>query len=233
MADAEASWSSAPPGVKNLDASALPPEDCCKDPSDITELQDKEVVLLDGVESEELVEMEVQNSKLSYKEPMGMQAEFDTSASPILSLEESDLEPPEAVELLMCVEEPEVEEVMDDVPLTTLTPATPLSESPAFISAPEMIFEALHYLPCPQELLLSSRIAPEPAESNMSSKLEVTDEPNAPPVSSDSPIEGAQLKAQPQMAAPACRSFELPVLLTGGVALVAVVVVMTYVSTRK
>ncbi|XP_036431419.1 uncharacterized protein si:ch211-214j24.14 [Colossoma macropomum] len=233
MAEAKASLSSTQSGAKNLDAeqNALLPEDHSKNHFDIIQLQEK-VGLLGRAESVESAEMEVQSSTLSDKELMEMRAEFDASVSPVLSLEESDLEPPEAGELLMCVEEPEVEEMMDNVPLTTFTPATPLPESPAFISAPEMISDALHYLPCPQELPFFSTAAPEPAESHMSSKSELTDEPNNSEPSSDSLIEKAPLKAQPQLAAPASRSFELSVLLTGGVALVAVVI-MTYVLTRK
>ncbi|KAL6473762.1 hypothetical protein MHYP_G00173230 [Metynnis hypsauchen] len=234
MAEAKASGSSTQSGAKNLDAveNALHPEDHSKNHFEIIQLQDKEVRLLGSAESVESAEMEVQSSTLSDKELMEMGADFDASVSPVLSLEESDLEPPEVGELLMCVEEPEVEEIMDNIPLTTFTPATPLPESPAFISAPEMILDALHYLPCPQELPLFSMTAPEPAESPMSSKSESPDEPNDSQLSSDSPFEEAPLKAQPQVAASASRSFELSVLLTGGVALMAVVV-MTYVLTRK
>ncbi|XP_037398490.1 uncharacterized protein si:ch211-214j24.14 [Pygocentrus nattereri] len=234
MAEASASGTSTQSGAKNLDAveNALLPEDHSKNHFDIIQLQEKEVRLLGRAESVDSAEMEVQSSTLSDKELMEMRADFDASVSPVLSLEESDLEPPEVGELLMCVEEPEVEEIMDNVPLTTLTSATPLPGSPAFISAPEIILGALHYLPCPQELPPFSMKAPGPAESYMSSKSESTDEASGSQLSSDSPFEEAPLKAQLQVAAPASHSFELSVLLTGGFALMAVVV-MTYVLTKK
>ncbi|KAL7857960.1 hypothetical protein AOLI_G00180620 [Acnodon oligacanthus] len=196
MAEAKASGSSTQSRAKNLDAveNALLPEDHSKKHFDNIQLQEKEVRLLGRAESVESAEMEVQSSTLCDKELMEIRADFDASVSPVLSLEESDLEPPETGELLMCVEEPEVEEIMDNVPLTTFTPAIPLPGSPALISAPEMILNALHYLPCPQELPLFSMTAPEPAENHMSSKSESTDEPNDSQLSSDSPFEQSPTK---------------------------------------
>lgn len=233
MAETWTSVDASHPEVKNSDTreDALFPKECSTSHYESIQPQEKDPGLLMQVESTESVELELQRGLLSNQELADMSRyEFSTSASPTLSLEGSDLEAPEAVELLLCMEEPDMEEIVDNIPQTTLTPATPLPESPAFTSAPQIMSQALHYLPCPQELPLTSRLAPVsvPAESHVSSTSELTDETKESQISLVSPAEEAPLHP----AAPAARSFELPVLLTAGVAL-AVVGVMAYVLPRK
>ncbi|XP_016120758.1 bcl-2-like protein 13 [Sinocyclocheilus grahami] len=134
---------------------------------------------------------------------------------------ESDLKPPQTVELLMCVEEPVVEEVDAEVasePVFTHTPllSEPLDFTLASVPIPEIISQVLDHLP-PSTVTLSE----EPHASESASI-------NAPSVSASSSEEVVP-KADPLSATP----FGLPVLLVGGAALVAVVGILTYTLIRK
>ncbi|XP_076860683.1 uncharacterized protein LOC143513869 [Brachyhypopomus gauderio] len=237
MAESWTPMSVTQPESRTTDTKARPPQelsDPCPFTSDIIRLQRKEVELLQKVVEEE-VEADLQNSCMSDKELPETRAECYARVSPVLSLEESDLEPPEAVELLLCMEEPEVEDMMEWVPQTTFTPATPLPESPDFFSMTEIGMDALHRLPYPQEPSLFSKPAlfTEPVpESFASPKSECADKSSACEESSASPTEENPLAAKPSHIAPtACA--ELPVVLIGGAALVAAVIIMKYVWTRK
>ncbi|XP_035379563.1 uncharacterized protein si:ch211-214j24.14 [Electrophorus electricus] len=240
MAESWASMSVTQPKSTTTDSremALLPQELSGRHPTtpDIIQLWQKEAGLLQREESIEEVEPELKHSWLSNKELTETTAEFDARASPVLSLEESDLEPPEAVELLMCVEEPEVEDMMEGIPQTTFTPATPILESPDFFSMPEMVSDVVHHLPYPQELPLFSMpailTAPAP-ESLASSKSECADKSSVCQEFSASPTEETPLTTKSQPTSPTAWN-ELPVLLIAGAALVAVVIIMKYVWTKK
>ncbi|XP_018938373.1 bcl-2-like protein 13 [Cyprinus carpio] len=134
---------------------------------------------------------------------------------------DSDLKPPETVELLMCVEEPAVEETeaeMDLEPVFTHTPllSEPLDFTLASVPIPEIISQVLDNFP------LSTVTDPEEPHASESGSI------NAPSVSASSSEEVVP-KADPLSAPP----FELPVLLVGGAALVAVVGILTMTLIRK
>lgn len=176
--------------------------------SDIVHL---EAELHQRVESDE--EEELQSSMLSM---IGSELE-EIGAFPV----ESDLKPPHTVELLMCVEEPVVEEIDAEVASEpvfthTLLLSEPLDFTLASVPIPEIISQVLDHLP-PSTVTVSE----EPHASESESI-------NAPSVSASSSEEVVP-KADPLSAAP----FELPVLLVGGAALVAVVGILTYTLIRK
>ncbi|XP_043092233.1 uncharacterized protein si:ch211-214j24.14 [Puntigrus tetrazona] len=134
---------------------------------------------------------------------------------------ESDLRPPQTMELLMCVEEPVVEEFDAELasePVFTHSPllSEPLDFTLASVPIPEIISQVLDHLPTP-----TVTVSEDPHASESESI-------NAPSVSASSSKEVVS-KADPLSAAP----FELPVLLVGGAALVAVVGILTYTLTRK
>lgn len=176
--------------------------------SDIVHL---EAELHQRAESDE--EEELQSSMLSM---IGSELE-EIGAFPV----ESDLKPPHTVELLMCVEEPVVEEIDAEVASEpvfthTLLLSEPLDFTLASVPIPEIISQVLDHLP-PSTVTVSE----EPHASESESI-------NAPSVSASSSEEVVP-KADPLSAAP----FELPVLLVGGAALVAVVGILTYTLIRK
>lgn len=176
--------------------------------SDIVHL---EAELHQRAESDE--EEELQSSMLSM---IGSELE-EIGALPV----ESDLKPPHTVELLMCVEEPVVEEIDAEVASEpvfthTLLLSEPLDFTLASVPIPEIISQVLDHLP-PSTVTVSE----EPHASESESI-------NAPSVSASSSEEVVP-KADPLSAAP----FELPVLLVGGAALVAVVGILTYTLIRK
>ncbi|XP_016371944.1 uncharacterized protein LOC107711481 [Sinocyclocheilus rhinocerous] len=172
-----------------------------------------EVELHQRAESEE--EEELQSSVLSM---IGSEKELEEIGE---RPADSDLKPPETVELLMCVEEPVVEEIeaeMDSEPVFTHTPllSEPLDFTLASVPIPEIISQVLDNLP-PSTLTHSE----EPHASQSGSI-------NAPSVSASSSEEVVP-KADPLSAAP----FELPVLLVGGAALLAVMAILTFNLIRK
>lgn len=176
--------------------------------SDIVHL---EAELHQRAESDE--EEELQSSMLSM---IGSELE-EIGAFPV----ESDLKPPHTVELLMCVEEPVVEEIDAEVASEpvfthTLLLSEPLDFTLASVPIPEIISQVLDHLP-PSTVTVSE----EPHASESESI-------NAPSVSASSSEEVVP-KADPLSAAP----FELPMLLVGGAALVAVVGILTYTLIRK
>ncbi len=176
--------------------------------SDIVHL---EAELHQRAESDE--EEELQSSMLSM---IGSELE-EIGALPV----ESDLKPPHTVEILMCVEEPVVEEIDAEVASEpvfthTLLLSEPLDFTLASVPIPEIISQVLDHLP-PSTVTVSE----EPHASESESI-------NAPSVSASSSEEVVP-KADPLSAAP----FELPVLLVGGAALVAVVGILTYTLIRK
>ncbi|KAL0196390.1 hypothetical protein M9458_009962, partial [Cirrhinus mrigala] len=159
--------------------------------SDIIHL---EAELHERVESEE--EEDLQSSMLSM---IGSVRELEEiGALPA----ESDLKPPQTVELLMCVEEePIVEEIEPEVvsePVFTHTPlmSEPLDFTLASVPISEIISQVLDDLP-PSAVTHSEE--PHPSESGSI---------NAPSMSASS-VEEVVSKADPLSAPP----FELPVLL--------------------
>ncbi|XP_016120989.1 uncharacterized protein [Sinocyclocheilus grahami] len=172
-----------------------------------------EVELHQRAESEE--EEELQSSMLSM---IGSEKELEEiGAHPA----DSDLKPPETVELLMCVEEPVVEEIeaeMDSEPVFThtLLLSEPLDFTLASVPIPEIISQVLDNLP-PSTLTHSE----EPHASQSGS----INAPSVPAASSEEVVP----KADPLSAAP----FELPVLLVGGTALVAAMAILTFNLIRK
>ncbi|KAK7129805.1 hypothetical protein R3I93_019445 [Phoxinus phoxinus] len=148
----------------------------------------------------------------------------DREPAEIGSAAESDLKPPRTGELLMCVEEPVVEETeteVDSEPFFTHTPllSEPLDFTLASVPIPEIISQVLDHLP-------HSAVS----QSEESQTSESSNEPTS--VSQDhttsSSGEGVS-KAGPLPNLP----FELPVLLVGVAALVAVVGALTYKLSRK
>lgn len=135
----------------------------------------------------------------------------------VFSPSESDLRPPQAVELLMCVEEPIVQEIGSETaaePVFTHTPllSEPLDFTLASVPIPEIISQVLEHLPQSDESNISESDALSVSRHNTASPAEeVTPKPDS--ISSS--------------------AFELPVLLVGGAALVAVVGVLTYTLSRK
>ncbi|XP_016299772.1 uncharacterized protein LOC107656421 isoform X2 [Sinocyclocheilus anshuiensis] len=168
-----------------------------------------EVELHQRAESEE--EEELQSSVLSM---IGSEKELEEIGE---RPADSDLKPPETVELLMCVVE-EIEAEMDSEPVFTHTPllSEPLDFTLASVPIPEIISQVLDNLP-PSTLTHSE----EPHASQSGSI-------NAPSVSASSSEEVVP-KADPLSAAP----FELPVLLVSGAALVAVMAILTFNLIRK
>ncbi|XP_058629398.1 uncharacterized protein si:ch211-214j24.14 [Onychostoma macrolepis] len=202
------------PELGSLETSemVLVQEDHSENHSSTSDIIHLEAELHQRAESDD-EEEELQSSMLSM---IGSELE-EIRALPV----ESDLKPPQTVELLMCVEEPVVEEIDAEVasePVFTHTPllSEPLDFTLASVPIPEIISQVLDYLP-PSTVTVSE----EPRASESESI-------NAPSVSASSSEEVVP-KADPHSAA----SFELPVLLVGGAALVAVVGILTYTLIRK
>lgn len=199
------------PELGSLETSemVLVQEDHSDNHSSTSDMIHLEAELHQRAESEE--EEELQSSMLSMT---GSELE-EIGALPV----ESDLKPPHTVELLMSVEEPFVEEidaVVDSEPFFTPLLSEPLDFTLASVPIPEIISQVLDHLP-PSTVTVSE----EPHASESESI-------NAPSVSASS-SEGFVPKADPPSAAPC----ELPVLLVGGAALVAVVGILTYTLIRK
>lgn len=174
--------------------------------SDIIHL---EAELHERVESDD--EEDLQSSMLSM---IGSDRELAEIGANVTSAAESDLKPPQTGELLMCVEEPVVEEIeteLDSEPVFTHTPllSEPSDFTLASVPIPEIISQVFDHLP-PSEITLSE-------ESHT----------NVPSMSQDhttSSSEEVISKAGPLSTS----LFELPMLLVGGAALVAVVGVLAY-----
>ncbi|XP_077090949.1 uncharacterized protein LOC143742145 [Siphateles boraxobius] len=142
----------------------------------------------------------------------------DRELAEIGSAAESDLKPPQTGELLMCVEETETE--VDSEPFFTRTPllSEPLDFTLASVPIPEIISQVIDHLPH--------------SAVTQSEESHISESSNEPSVSQDhttSSLEEAVTKAGPLPTSP----FELPVLLVGVAALVAVVGVLTYKLSRK
>ncbi|XP_067284330.1 bcl-2-like protein 13 [Pseudorasbora parva] len=179
-------------------------EDHSENHSSSSDIIHLEAELHERVESDD--EEDLQSSVLSM---MGSERELAEIGAYVTSAAESDLRPPQAVELLMCVEEPVVEEIeteVDSEPIFAHTPvlSEPLDFTLASVPIPEIISQVLDHLP-PSAV----------TQSEESHTPELTDVPVS--------------KADPLSTSP----FELPVLLVGGAALVAIVGVLTYVLRRK
>ncbi|XP_056089390.1 uncharacterized protein si:ch211-214j24.14 [Rhinichthys klamathensis goyatoka] len=141
----------------------------------------------------------------------------------IESAAESDLKPPQTGELLMCVEEPVVEETeteVDSEPFFTHTPllSEPLDFTMASLPIPEIISQVLDHLP-------HSAVT----QSEESHTSESSNEPSVSQDHTTSSSEEVVSKAGLLPTSP----FELPLLLVGVAALVAVVGVLTYKLSRK
>lgn len=187
-------------------------EDHSENHSSTSDIIHLEAELHERVESDD--EEDLQSSLLSM-----IGSDRELAEIGVTSAAESDLKPPQTVELLMSVEEPVVEEVeteVDSEPVFTHTPllSEPSDFSLSSVPIPEIISQVLDHLP-PSEITLSE-------ESHT----------NAPSVYQDhtsSSSEEVVSKAGPLSTSP----FELPVLLIGSAALVAVVGVLAYTLRRK
>ncbi|KAK2893037.1 hypothetical protein Q8A67_013025 [Cirrhinus molitorella] len=203
------------PELRSLETSemVLVQEDHSENHSPTSDIIHLEAELHERVESDE---EELQSSVLSM---IGSDKELEEIGA---LAAESDLKPPQTVELLMCVEEePVVEEIETEVaskPVFTHTPlmSEPLDFTLASVPIPEIISQVLDNLP------LSTVTHSEGPHASESGSI------NVPSVSASS-SEEVVLKAEPLSATP----FELPVLLVGGAALVAVVGMLTYTLIRK
>lgn len=167
------------------------------------------------------LEAELQQRAESDEEEELQSSMLSMIGSELEEIGESDLKPPHTVELLMCVEEPVVEEIDAEVASEpvfthTLLLSEPLDFTLASVPIPEIISQVLDHLP-PSTVTVSE----EPHASESESI-------NAPSVSASSSEEVVP-KADPLSSAP----FEVPVLLVGGAALVAVVGILTYTLIRK
>lgn len=165
--------------------------------------------------------------------------DLQTSTMSLLGSEkelgESDLRPPETVEILMCVEDPLVEEIdLDDTSQTVFIHSALLSEPSDFTLAsvpiPEIISQVFEHLPSPQEL-------PWTPSSTLTflDKAHTVESSDATDISQEhtsSSLEGVV----PNTDTPGIHTssfFDIPVLLVGGAALMAVVGVLTFTLNRK
>ncbi|XP_030635212.1 bcl-2-like protein 13 [Chanos chanos] len=203
--------------------------------SDIVQLEREEVELL---EQEELLEeAELQSSTMSVlgidRELTEMGEELYTQAT---SQVEIDLRPPETVELLMSMEEPLVVEVVEEVVQPTVTITPPVSEPSVSDSVPipAVVSEARERLQLEQKLSHPPEVDTSlPAEGNQKS-LQTKSIPvsmaaqEAPAPSAEEAVSKAKSKPPAKV-----RSFELPVMLCGSAALVAVVGMVTYTLIKK
>lgn len=147
----------------------------------------------------------------------------DRELAEIGSAAESDLKPPQTGELLMCVEDPVVEEnetEVDSQPFFTHNPllSEPLDFTLASVPIPEIISQVLDHLP-------HSAVT----QSEESHSSESSNEPSVSQDHTTSSSEEVVSKAGTLPTSP----FELPVLLVGVAALVAVVGVLTFKLSRK
>lgn len=174
------------------------------------------------VESEEEDESDLQISTLSM---LGSERELAEMRAEIGA--EPDLRPPETVEILMCVEDPIVEEIELEDACTPL-----LSELSDFTLAsvpiPEIISQVLEHLPSPQELPFTLT----PSDEAHTFQSESSDVPDTTQEHTTSSSEGAVPNADTSGTSNSS-FFEIPVLLVGGAALMAVVGVLTYTLNRK
>lgn len=176
------------------------------------------------VESEE--ESDLQISTLSM---LGSERELAEMTAEIGA--EPDLRPPETVEILMCVEDPIVEEIELEDACTPL-----LSELSDFTLAsvpiPEIISQVLEHLPSPQELRQTPSFTLTPSDEAHTFQSESSDVPDTSQEHTTSSSEGAVPNADTSGTSNSS-FFEIPVLLVGGAALMAVVGVLTYTLNRK
>lgn len=147
----------------------------------------------------------------------------DRELAEIGSAAESDLKPPQTGELLMCVEEPVVEEnetEVDSQPFFTHNPllSEPLDFTLASVPIPEIISQVLD--PLPHTAITQSE------ESHTSESS------NEPSVSQDHTTSSSE-EVVSKAGTPPTSPFELPVLLVGVAALVAAVGALTYKLSRK
>ncbi|XP_051974975.1 uncharacterized protein si:ch211-214j24.14 [Xyrauchen texanus] len=231
------------PEVRSLETSemVLVLEDQSETHSSTSDIIHLEAELHERVETDNEEEADLQSSVLSMlgsdRELAEMRAEIGASLD-IMSSVEHDLRPPETVELLVCVEEPTVEEIeIEEASYEPIFPHTTLLSEPshytlASVPIPEIIAQVFDHLPSPQELPQIPATTVTTSEEVLISESEST---NAS-VSQDhttSSSEEVLPMAEPKPATSANSPFELPVLLVGGAALVAVVGVLTYTLSRK
>ncbi|XP_067246954.1 bcl-2-like protein 13 [Chanodichthys erythropterus] len=184
-------------------------EDHSENHSSTSDIIHLEAELHERVESDD--EEDLQSSMLSM---IGSDRELAEIGAHVTSAAESDLKPPQTGELLMCVEEPVVEEIETEVDSEPVFTHTPLLSEPsdftlASVPIPEIISQVFEHLP-PSEITLSE-------ESHT----------NVPSMSQDHTTSSSEedvSKAGPLSTSP----FELPVLIVGGAALVALVGVLVY-----
>ncbi|XP_056603826.1 uncharacterized protein si:ch211-214j24.14 [Triplophysa dalaica] len=213
---------------------------------EVRNLETSEIVLV----SEDQSENHSSTSDIIHLEPGRVESDeedLQTSTMSLLGSEkelgemraeieaESDLRPPETVEILMCVEDPLVEEIeLDDTSQTVFIHSALLSEPSDFTLAsvpiPEIISQVFEHLPSPQELPWTPS-----STLNFLDKAHTIESSDATDISQEhtsSSLEGVV----PNTDTPGINTssfFDIPVLLVGGAALMAVVGVLTFTLNRK
>lgn len=212
------------PEVQNLETSEFS-GDQSENHSSTSDIIHLEAYPCSRVDSDEEEDVDLQSSTMSMldseKELAEMRAEIGA---------EPDLRPPEAVEILMCVEDPIAEESDPEDTSEPIFTHTPLLSEPsnftlASIPIPEIISQVLEHLPSPQEFPQTSPSTLMPSEEAhyFNSKSS-----NARQEHTASSLKRADTSGSPNSS-----FFEIPVLLVGGAALMAVVGVLTYTLNRK
>ncbi|XP_065120502.2 uncharacterized protein [Paramisgurnus dabryanus] len=229
------------PEVRSLETSeiVLISDDQSESHSSNSDIVHLEADLHGRMESDEEEETDLQSSMLSMlgsdKELAEMAAEFGASLD-VRPHAERDLKPPETGELLMCVEDPFVEDFGpedDSQPIFAHTPLVSESLDFTLASVPisEIISQVLEQLPSPQVLHqtpLSTQTASGEAHIFKSEPI------NAPIMSQDCTTSSSELVPHAEMepvtsGTPASS----PLLLVGSAALVAIMGVLTYMLRRK
>nr|XP_055045885.1 bcl-2-like protein 13 [Misgurnus anguillicaudatus] len=227
------------PEVRSLEASeiVLVSDDQSENHSSNSDIVHLEADLHGRMESDEEEETDLQSSMLSMlgsdKELAEMAAEFGASLD-VRPPAEPDLKPPESGELLMCVEDPFVEDIESEDDSHTPLVSESLDFTLASVPISEIISQVLEHLPSPQELHqtpLSTHTASGEAHIFKSEPI------NAPSMSQDRTASSSELVPHVEMepatsGTPVSSPFEFPVLLVGGAALVAIMGVLTYTLRR-
>lgn len=212
------------PEVQNLETSEFS-EDQSENHSSTSDIIHLEAYLYGRMESDEEEDADLQSSTMSMLDSENELAEMRAEIGA-----ETDLRPPETVEILMCVEDPIVEEIEPEDASELIFTHTPLLSEPSnftltSVPIPEIISQVLEHLPSRQELsqTLSSTLTPSEEAHAFESESS-----NAPASSLEGVVPNADTSGSPNSS-----FFEIPVLLVGGAALMAVVGVLTYTLNRK
>ncbi|XP_057180650.1 bcl-2-like protein 13 [Triplophysa rosa] len=218
------------PAVRNLETSEIVvvSEDQSENHSSTSDIIHLEAGRVESDEEEEDLQTSMMSMLGSEKELAEMRAEIEA---------ESDLRPPETVEILMCVEDPLVEEIeLEDTSQLVFTHTALLSEPSDFTLAsvpiPEIISQVLEHLPSPQELPWTPSSTLTLLEE--AHTFESSDATGISQEHTSSSLEGVGLVPNTDTSGtPTSSFFDIPVLLVGGAALMAVVGVLAFTLNRK